>query len=120
MMAFLNATLRSGVDVVCDAVGLDGHLEGAHLVATGEGCIDQQTVFNKAPIGVARRAKRVHLPVIAIAGSLGKGYEAVFQEGIDGVEAAVATPMTQTQATEDAYAMVTAATERALRLMRIK
>lgn len=120
LMAFLHATLRSGVDVVCDAVGLDRHLEGAHLVITGEGRIDHQTVFNKAPIGVARRAKKGNLPVIAIAGSLGEGYEAVFQQGIDGVEAAVATPMSLAQAQEDAFALAAAATERALRLMRIK
>ncbi|MBI2872439.1 MAG: glycerate kinase [Chloroflexi bacterium] len=117
LMAFLGAKLRSGVDVVCDAVGLDRHLESASLVLTGEGRLDGQTVFNKAPIGVARRAKARGLPVIAVAGSLGPGYEAVFQHGIDGVEAAVSAPMTLEEALANTPALLAAATERVLRMM---
>lgn len=109
LIAFLNARLRSGVDVVCDAVGLDEYLEGAHLVITGEGCVDAQTVLNKAPIGVAWRAKRKGLPVIAIAGSLGHGYQAVFANGIDDVEAAVGTPVSMAP-----FALVADAAERAM------
>ena len=62
MVAFLNAELRAGVDIVLDAVGIDGHLEGADLVVTGEGCLDHQTVYNKAPIGVAERASTPDWP----------------------------------------------------------
>ena len=119
LLAFLNATLRSGVDIVCDAVRLDDHLEGADLVLTGEGRLDASTVFNKAPIGVARRAKKRGLPVIAVVGSLGDGYEAVFDHGIDGVEATVAAPMTLSRAEKNAFALVAAATERALRVWRV-
>ena len=58
---------------------------GPTLVITGEGQLDFQTVYNKAPIGVAWRAKQRDIPVIAICGSLGKGFEDVHAEGIDAV-----------------------------------
>ena len=62
MLAFLNADLRPGVDIVLDTVGIDTTLEGADLVLVGEGEVDFQTVYNKAPIGVAKRAKRFDIP----------------------------------------------------------
>ena len=73
LMALLDAELRAGVDIVLDAVGLEGQLDGAHLVITGEGQIDASTVFNKAPVGVARLASQRGIPVIALSGSLGSG-----------------------------------------------
>ena len=74
MMAFLDGQLRPGVDIVLETVAFDSHLEGAALVITGEGSMDFQTVYSKAPIGVARMAKARGIPVIGISGSLGKGF----------------------------------------------
>ena len=74
-----------------DHVGLDQKLKGADLVITGEGQLDFQAVYNKAPIGVARRAKQRGIPVIAISGSLGKGFEDVHAEGIDAAAGATGT-----------------------------
>ena len=82
---FLNATLKSGIDIVLEAVHLEEALRDADLVITGEGRIDSQTVGGKAPIGVARIAKKYGIPVIGIAGVLGDGVEAVHQHGIDAV-----------------------------------
>ena len=73
MIAFLGGALRAGVDIVLDAVDLRSHLEGADLVITGEGQLDFQTVYNKAPIGVARLAKERGIPVIAVSGLAGEG-----------------------------------------------
>ncbi|WP_154062850.1 glycerate 3-kinase [Klebsiella grimontii] len=82
---FLNATLKSGIDIVLEAVHLEEALRDADLVITGEGRMDSQTVGGKAPIGVARIAKKYDIPVIGIAGVLGDGVEAVHQHGIDAV-----------------------------------
>ena len=98
MMAFLGGSLWAGVDIVLDQVGLDGKLEGADLVITGEGRLDFQTVYNKVPVGVARRAKERDIPVIAISGSLGEGFEAVHSEGIDAAASIIRAPMTLDEA----------------------
>jgi glycerate 2-kinase len=57
--------------VVLDAVGIERRLPGAALVVTGEGSLDQQSLQGKAPLGVARRAQRHGVPVIAVGGRLG-------------------------------------------------
>ena len=92
-MAFLNVEISSGIDLVCEVLGLDSLLEGADLVITGEGRVDSSTVYDKAPVGVARRAKALGLPVIAMAGTLGVGYADVYQHGIDAVVPLVDRPL---------------------------
>ncbi len=119
MMAFLGGSLRSGVDIVLDHVGLDEQLEGAHLVITGEGQIDFQTVYNKAPVGVARRAKQRGIPVLAVCGSLGEGFEAVHAEGIDAVASILSAPMTLDEASARAPGLIADAVAEAMRLMRV-
>jgi glycerate kinase len=83
LIAFLDAKLSPGVELVLQATNFHELVKGADLVITGEGRIDQQTVYGKTPIGIAKAAKQYGVPVIAIAGSLGQGYEAVFEHGID-------------------------------------
>jgi len=70
LVAFLGARMRPGVEIVSDAIGLESKLAGCNLVVTGEGRLDGQTVFGKAPAGVARVAQKLGIPVIAICGSL--------------------------------------------------
>jgi glycerate kinase len=118
-IVFLGASLRAGVDIVLDTVDLDRHLEGADLVITGEGCLDHQTVYNKAPIGVAARAKPKGIPVIAISGSLGEGFRDVHHHGIDAAVAITSAPMTLDESTENAAALLADATEQALRFMQV-
>jgi glycerate kinase len=85
LMAFAGGTLRSGVELVAETCRLENRVERADLVITGEGRIDAQTAHGKTPVGVARCAKRHGVPVIAVAGMLGDGFEAVYGEGIDAV-----------------------------------
>ena len=118
MVAFLNAELRTGVDIIMGIVNIDEHLEGADLVITGEGALDFQTVYNKAPIGVAQRAQAKGVPVVAIAGTLGERYELVHDRGIDGALPIPTGPMTLEEASERAAELITQATERMLRLMQ--
>ena len=117
LIAFLGGSLRTGVDIVLDTVGLDQHLEDADLVITGEGSLDFQTVYDKAPIGVARRAKARGIPVIAIAGSLGERHVEVHRHGIDAAAAITSAPMTLDEAYTQAAELVANATEEALRFM---
>ena len=118
IMAFLKGRLLPGVDIVLDTVDLDRHLEGADLVITGEGQMDFQTVYNKAPIGVARVAKARGIPVIGISGSLGKGFTDVHGHGIDAAAAITRAPMTLDESTGNAAELIASATEQALRLMK--
>jgi glycerate kinase len=85
LQAFLGAQLRPGINIVMEAAGLDAAVRDADLVITGEGRIDSQTVQGKAPIGVARVAKRYGRPVIAIAGSVAVDAGVVHRHGIDAV-----------------------------------
>jgi glycerate kinase len=115
LMAFLDAELKAGVDIVLDAVGIDSHLEDADLVITGEGQIDHSTVFNKAPVGVASRAKQRGTPVIAIAGGLGPGYGATHPLGIDAAFTLVSRPMSLEKAIADTAALVEQISEEIMR-----
>jgi glycerate kinase len=116
LMVFLKAKLQLGVEVIIQATGLSGHLKGANLVFTGEGRIDGQTACGKTPVGVARRAKEFGLPVIAIAGEIGDGYQAVFEQGIDSVFSIAPGPISLAQSQSLAEELTADAAERALRL----
>ncbi|OVE73744.1 glycerate kinase [bacterium B17] len=83
LMAFVGGILRPGVDIVMDCVQLEKRIKGCDLVITGEGSMDGQTVYGKTPVGVAKRAKKQGLPVIAICGRLGPGVHKVLRAGID-------------------------------------
>jgi glycerate kinase len=117
LMAFANARLRPGADIVLEAVGLDEKLEDADLVIVGEGQIDRSSVFNKSPVAVAQRARQRGIPVIGIAGSLGTGYHEVHELGIDAVFSLVSGPMTLADAMADTVMLVASATEQACRAM---
>ncbi len=117
MIGFLGGHLEAGVDIVLQTVGLEGRLEGADLVITGEGSVDYQTVYNKAPIGVARLAKARGIPVVAIAGSLGERYGEVYDHGIDAVLAITSRPMTLEEASDRVEELVADAAEQAMRMM---
>ena len=83
LVAYLQATLRSGIDLVLEAVNLEEVLQGADLVVTGEGRLDYQTAMGKAPIGVAKLAKKHGIKVIAFAGSVTKDARICNEKGID-------------------------------------
>ena len=69
-VGFLNARLERGVEMVLDAIDFDSLIQGAELVITGEGKVDFQTLTGKTPFGVAKRARRQNIPVIAIGGGV--------------------------------------------------
>ncbi len=119
LMAFLHATLRPGAQIVLEAVHLEERVRTADLVITAEGQIDAQTAYGKSVGAVAAIAKRYGLPVLALAGSLGDYYQAVYKLGVDAVEALPSSPMTLGYAMENAAQLIGDATERACRLLQV-
>ncbi|MFP4501109.1 MAG: glycerate kinase [Candidatus Hydrogenedentota bacterium] len=93
LMAFSNACLRSGVDLVADACGLAAAIAGADLVITGEGRLDRQSAYGKVPAGVARLANIAGVPCIALAGSLETGYETLYKNGLTAALSITPGPM---------------------------
>ncbi|UUD65214.1 glycerate kinase [Pseudomonas seleniipraecipitans] len=81
--AFFDARFRPGVELVAELSGLAEAVAGADLVITGEGRLDAQSLHGKTPVGVARVAQAQGVPVVALAGSLGDGYQQVREAGIE-------------------------------------
>ncbi|MFP8641642.1 glycerate kinase [Priestia aryabhattai] len=102
LLAFLSAELKPGVDIVIKATHLESYIKNADLVITGEGRIDGQTIYGKTPIGVAKTAKKHSVPVIAIAGSIGAGSEAVYEHGISALFSVVPGAVSLQEALEKA------------------
>ncbi|WP_291527630.1 glycerate kinase [Bifidobacterium sp. UBA744] len=86
-LAFTDAVMQSGVDVVVEATGLAALARGADLCLTGEGRIDGQTRFGKTPVGVARAVKSAspNCVVVALAGGVGDGVDQLYGLGIDAI-----------------------------------
>lgn len=82
-LSYLNADLQPGIELVLDAVEMEKTMEGADLVFTGEGRLDYQTAMGKAPIGIAKLAKKHGAKVIALAGAVIEGAEKCNENGID-------------------------------------
>ena len=82
LVAFLGATLEAGASLVVEATGFDASLQGADLVITGEGRVDEQTAFGKAPGEVARRAAQAGVSVLLLAGSKGDGWETLVTDRV--------------------------------------
>ncbi|CAH7028639.1 Glycerate kinase [Vibrio chagasii] len=73
-----NIQIKAGIEMVLDALDADKVLEGASLVVTGEGQMDNQTLQGKTPFGIAQRAQKRNIPTIGIAGSLGTDVEKLY------------------------------------------
>lgn len=89
----LGAELRSGVETVLDLIGFDERVRDVDLVITGEGNMDEQSAAGKAPVGVARRAKRYGKPVVAVVGGRADSLDAVYGQGVDLVLPVCRRPM---------------------------
>ncbi len=102
LMAFCQAKLRRGVELVIEAVRLEERVRDAEFVITGEGKLDFQTGYGKVPHGVAQVAKRFGKPVIAIVGQLGEGAEKCREWGIDACFSILIKPMSELEAMTNA------------------
>ncbi|ARU50079.1 glycerate kinase family protein [Sulfurospirillum diekertiae] len=102
MQAFLNATLRSGIEIILDQIGFDAHLNNATLVLTGEGRIDRQSLMGKVLSGVSKRCKKAGVPLIALGGGIADELEE--HEGVDAIFSVMRYPMSLEEAMEKSRA----------------
>lgn len=118
-MSCLNAELTPGIDLILDAVGLEDELADADVVVTGEGRLDHQTAMGKAPVGVAKLAKKYGAKVIAFAGSVTPGASACNEAGIDAFFPIVrgVTTLEEAMKPETAGTNMTLAAEQVFRLL---
>jgi glycerate kinase len=119
MVAFVEGHLRAGVDIVLDTVNFAEKLKAADLVITGEGSMDFQTVYNKAPIGVARMAREKGIPTIGISGMLGENYQIVHDHGIDAALSIANGPISLEKASQNAPTLISETVEESLRLISV-
>lgn len=116
LVAFCQAKIHSGVEKIIELIGLEEHLLDADLLITGEGRIDAQTINGKVALGVARKAKKYGVPVIAIVGSIGEGAEIVYSHGIDAIVDIVSEPMSLEKALEVGISLLEKTSERTMRI----
>ena len=120
LMAFAGAQLQSGIDMVCQVLDFDSHLAGADLVITGEGRADRSTIFNKAPVGVARHAQAHGVPTVLLAGGLGPGHEELYGHGIAAVLCIADRPMSFEQSLNRTGELLESAAEQTMRLVMLQ
>ncbi len=120
LLAFLNAKLMRGIDIVIETTGLEEKLRDADLVITGEGMIDHQTMYGKTPYGVAKLAAKYKIPVVAIAGGIGEGDEVLYDNGFSSIFSIMEKPMSLETAIENSKVLLQRTTERIIRLYCIK
>ena len=119
-LGFTNAVLEPGIKIVLEETGLEGYIKDADFVVTGEGRLDGQTAMGKAPTGVAGLAKKYHIPVVALAGSVTKEASACNQKGIDAFFPVLRNVVTLEEAMkpENAAANLADTAEQVFRLIR--
>ena len=85
LVSFLNARMQSGIDLILTIADFDAQIDGADFVITGEGKVDGQSVQGKVLAGIAKRAAGVNVPVVALVGDVGAGYERLYDIGITAI-----------------------------------
>lgn len=115
-----NSELKSGIEIVLHAIGLEKEVKDADIVVTGEGRLDSQTAMGKAPVGVARLAKQYHAKVIAFAGGVTEDAGKCNEEGIDAFFPIVrgVTTLEEAMVTEKAKKNMELAVEQVFRLLQ--
>ena len=119
-VSYLQGKLRSGIELVIGATGLEERIKDADVVITGEGRLDGQTYMGKAPIGVAKLAKKYGKPVIAFSGCVGEGAGTCNDHGIDAFFPILRSVCTLDEAMDkdNAYRNLKSTVEQAFRLAR--
>lgn len=119
-LSYLNATLQSGVDLVIKETELEKHIKDADIVITGEGRLDGQSYMGKAPIGVAKLAKKYHKPVFAFSGCVTEDAVICNEHGIDAFFPILRAPCTLQEAMDEhhAYKNLTDTAQQVFRLIK--
>lgn len=116
LMAFLDARIVKGIDLIIEVSGLEASIADADCVITGEGMIDHQTAFGKTPLGIAQLAKKHNIPVIGMAGSLGQDLDQLYAKGFTSLFAIADRPMTLDESMHGAKQLIEKLTVNIIRL----
>lgn len=119
LLAFTNASLKSGVDTVLTVLNFEEAVKTADLVITGEGMMDYQSAFGKVPFGVGQICKKQNVPCVAVVGSMGKDACKMFDYGINSIMPTVNGVMSLENALENAEELCENAVYRLLSLVKI-
>lgn len=119
MVAFFGAELKPGIDTVLDFIDFEKLLDGVHLVVTGEGRIDGQSVYGKVPVGIAKRCRHKNVPVAVITGGMGQGAPKVYDFGIDSIMPAISRDMSIEEALSNSEELLKDAADRMFRFIKI-
>jgi glycerate kinase len=119
LMAFLDGTLKKGIEMVIEYADLEDKIKDADMVWTGEGSIDFQTQYGKTPLGVATVAKKYNKPVVALAGRVGEGIEVLYEKGIDSIFGITKGATTLEEALEKGQENLEKTAENIIRLMNL-
>lgn len=119
VLGLLAGRLHPRYDIVMQYLELDRFIEQADLIITAEGSLDGQTPFGKVPAEVAHRAQKAGVPVIALAGSIGKGVRLNFEHGIDAFASILTRPCTLEDAIQGAPKLLARAAEDAVRMITV-
>jgi len=111
LYAFLGAKMESGVELVMRIARLEDRIKKADLVITGEGQLDQQTLYGKTVMGVIKVAKKYRVPVICIAGSIAPEAKDLYRYGVKGLLSIITMPMSLQQAMERSRSLLVNASE---------
>lgn len=120
LLAFTQAKIYPGVKLVANEVHLPEKIKDADYVFTGEGGTDFQTQFGKTPYGVAQIAKKYNVPVISLAGYIGKGIDQLYDKGFTAIFGILAKAENIDQALKDGPQNVERTTENVVRLIAKK
>ena len=120
LLFFTPAKLRPGVEIVLEAVKFAEVVKDAAFVITGEGRTDFQTAYGKAPVGVAKVAKRYGVPVFCISGGLGDGADDVLVQGIDATMSICSRPLSLDECMRDGETLIEEAAARLCRILQAK
>lgn len=119
LMAFLNGTLKKGIEMVIEYAGLEEKVKDADMVWTGEGSIDFQTQYGKTPLGVATVAKKYDKPVVAFAGRIGDNIDVLYEKGIDSIFGIMKGVTSIEEALENGKENIEKTAENVIRFMRL-
>ena len=120
LLAFMNATLSKGIDLVVRHTSLVKEVSDADFVITGEGSIDAQTQYGKTPIGVSKVAQHAGVPTVVVAGTVHPDARVLYEHGITAIFSILQSPGTLQDAIESSYDNVAYTTENIARLLQLK
>ncbi len=120
LLAFFDAELLSGIDLIIEALQLEQHIKNADLVITGEGKIDRQTLQGKTITGVANVAKKYRIPVIAITGKIGDNIDEIYKLGVTSIFSIVNRPMSLKESIENTSHLIQSCVENIFRKIAFK